>query len=287
MLLTALEFIVCPACKADLDFNGKDNLLCRSCKARYEVREGIPILLANQREGELPNSSHYERIHAAQADPWNYRVRAAEILKRQCIVDQISASCASPSRVLDLGCSSGYMSMELGNICPSVFSVDIALSAVAQARATCTSAISNRHAGHSFYVSRADALPFRSEFFDVVVASDGLDEWNLPPDVERTVLHECHRVLVSGGIAIFTDYLRSERFDDWIAKVKQGPLKVIAVQYLHDRLWYQFESAFHMVSGWGLVKAILRNITLAQLLVRAGRLVGKKGSKHILIVAQK
>jgi uncharacterized protein YbaR (Trm112 family) len=41
-----LEILVCPKCKGDLEFRKEEpSLVCSSCKLRYPVRDGIPIML--------------------------------------------------------------------------------------------------------------------------------------------------------------------------------------------------------------------------------------------------
>jgi uncharacterized protein YbaR (Trm112 family) len=44
-----LEILVCPKCKGDLDHRtDPEELLCRSCRLRYEVRDGIPVMLIDE-----------------------------------------------------------------------------------------------------------------------------------------------------------------------------------------------------------------------------------------------
>jgi uncharacterized protein len=44
-----LEILVCPKCKGDLEhLEAPESLVCRACGVRYEVREGIPILLIDE-----------------------------------------------------------------------------------------------------------------------------------------------------------------------------------------------------------------------------------------------
>lgn len=44
-----LDILVCPKCKGELEYNEDANeLVCRSCKLRYEVRDDIPILLIDE-----------------------------------------------------------------------------------------------------------------------------------------------------------------------------------------------------------------------------------------------
>ncbi len=40
------DILACPVCKADLVYNkDKTGLVCTKCKQKYEIKEGIPILL--------------------------------------------------------------------------------------------------------------------------------------------------------------------------------------------------------------------------------------------------
>jgi uncharacterized protein len=44
-----LEILVCPRCKGDLEYRETEAaLICHACKLRYEVRDGIPILLIDE-----------------------------------------------------------------------------------------------------------------------------------------------------------------------------------------------------------------------------------------------
>jgi uncharacterized protein len=41
-----LELLVCPQCKGDLVLAaGEAGLDCRTCKLRYPIRDGIPVML--------------------------------------------------------------------------------------------------------------------------------------------------------------------------------------------------------------------------------------------------
>lgn len=46
-----LKILVCPLCHGELRVSEQhDNLTCRACKLRFPVREGIPVMLADQAE---------------------------------------------------------------------------------------------------------------------------------------------------------------------------------------------------------------------------------------------
>lgn len=44
-----LEILVCPKCKGDLEYRSvPDELVCHACHLRYEVRDGIPVMLIDE-----------------------------------------------------------------------------------------------------------------------------------------------------------------------------------------------------------------------------------------------
>jgi len=44
-----VEILVCPKCKGDLDYRKDANeLVCQTCRLRYEVRDDIPIMLVDE-----------------------------------------------------------------------------------------------------------------------------------------------------------------------------------------------------------------------------------------------
>ncbi len=44
------EILVCPKCQGELEYqDGQDeSLICRNCRLRYPVRDGIPIMLIDE-----------------------------------------------------------------------------------------------------------------------------------------------------------------------------------------------------------------------------------------------
>ena len=46
-----LAILVCPACKGRLEtVDEETGLVCRACRLRYPVRDGIPVMLADEAE---------------------------------------------------------------------------------------------------------------------------------------------------------------------------------------------------------------------------------------------
>ena len=46
-----LEILVCPKCKGELEHElSPEALVCHTCELRYEVRDGIPVMLIDEAE---------------------------------------------------------------------------------------------------------------------------------------------------------------------------------------------------------------------------------------------
>jgi uncharacterized protein YbaR (Trm112 family) len=44
-----LEILACPKCKGDVALNEEQNgLICKACRLVYEIRDDIPIMLADE-----------------------------------------------------------------------------------------------------------------------------------------------------------------------------------------------------------------------------------------------
>lgn len=44
-----LDILVCPICKANLDYRkAQAELVCKPCKLAYPIRDGIPIMLEDE-----------------------------------------------------------------------------------------------------------------------------------------------------------------------------------------------------------------------------------------------
>ena len=44
-----LDILACPACKADVKLE-KEKIVCVQCGRRYPVKDGIPVMLAEEAE---------------------------------------------------------------------------------------------------------------------------------------------------------------------------------------------------------------------------------------------
>jgi len=44
-----LEILACPACKGDVELKD-EKIVCKSCKKKYPIRDGIPVMLIDEAE---------------------------------------------------------------------------------------------------------------------------------------------------------------------------------------------------------------------------------------------
>lgn len=46
-----LELLVCPKCRGELEYREEESaLLCQRCRLRYNVEDGIPVMLIDEAE---------------------------------------------------------------------------------------------------------------------------------------------------------------------------------------------------------------------------------------------
>ena len=45
------EVLACPKCRGELEYRpDEQNLLCHACRLRYNIRDGIPVMLIDEAE---------------------------------------------------------------------------------------------------------------------------------------------------------------------------------------------------------------------------------------------
>jgi ubiquinone/menaquinone biosynthesis C-methylase UbiE len=226
-----------------------------------------------------PTGSFEER-YRAEHEPWSFSARAAELLRYEWIVNRVAR--LTPRRVLDAGCSIGQLTTRLASLPAEIHALDVSPTAVSRARETVA-----RHGMVRFTTGSATELPYADGTFDLVIASDGLYSWDISADDRQASLRELHRVLRPDGVALLTEHMRKQRFEEFVSEVRASPLRVNEVAFLYDRPWYQFESWLRAIQHWRVAKALRRNLTLGRFLLRLGRLFGSGASRHICVIAKR
>ena len=124
------------------------------------------------------------------------------------IADRVAAVALStepaPSRILDVGCGTGYLLRTLADRCPDALQfagIDAASAMVDVARA------STRDERIAIELGAAEQLPYADAAFDLVLSVTSFDHW---PD-QAAGIAECARVLAPGGYLVLADL-----FSPWL-----------------------------------------------------------------------
>jgi ubiquinone/menaquinone biosynthesis C-methylase UbiE len=105
---------------------------------------------------------------------------------------------ASPQRVLDVGCGTGYLLRLLAGRCPQATELAGVDAAPAMIETAAEQAGDQRL---RFAVGVAERLPYPDDAFDLVVSTTSFDHWA----DQAAGLCECARVLVPGGYLMLAD----------------------------------------------------------------------------------
>ena len=178
--LEGLEAVVrCPACRAPLDWR-VGSAECTQCHARYELVDGIPVLVPSRVDAHKRGQADYFdqvdtefEVTRPHGTPRLYRWLLADKFRRSvsALEDLLEGA-----RVLTVCGGSGMDAEFLARAGGSVVSADISLEAARRTRARA------RRFGVpiSPLVADVEHLPFADRSFDIVYVHDGLHHLEHP-----------------------------------------------------------------------------------------------------------
>lgn len=250
---TREEFSLTPEIKAESDTEILEgDLCCPSCKARYPVQEGIAMVVPRATLPVVRGDAGYNSQEMLSAYLWSHY---SEFFNGGDATDAYAkwAACfkrdagQAPGWALDIGCSVGRLTFEMGKTHDRAIGIDTSLSFIRAARqlmnekrlgfdTVIEGRITQSHAcgldpeykfrATEFIVADATALPFRSGLFATAASVNILEK--VPHPLRH--LEETNRILNRDRASfIFSDpFTWDERVshpDLWIGGRNSGPYK--------------------------------------------------------------
>jgi ubiquinone/menaquinone biosynthesis C-methylase UbiE len=164
-------------------------------------------------------------------DTFVHRGQLRELRQRAADLAQLQPG----ERVLDVGCGTGTLAMEVARRvgrAGCVAGVDPGTQQIARARRSAA----RRHVPIDFQIGVIEQLPFPDQTFDVVLST--LMMHHVPAPLKRQGLAEIARVLKPGGRLVIADFTRKQERQGQAARFHAGGSSV------HDLVTFIKEAGF-------------------------------------------
>jgi SAM-dependent methyltransferase len=199
--------LACPDCRAPLL---ESPLRCDACGRRFEMQDGIPLLLPSSLLGDTEQRQHalYAAVAHEYDDVFPKHVAEHYLTKRTRLIKDVLPL---GGMVLDVGCGTGQLGAAIASEGFDVFGVDLSPSMVARAR--------ERGLAGTFSAITT-ALPFAADSFDLALTVATLHHLETPERVAATV-REMGRVVKRGGFVVLWDHNPANPY--WPILMKRVP----------------------------------------------------------------
>lgn len=139
-------------------------------------------------------SSKKELFYDDISDVWSSKINNSETNKRINVIfyDLLSENEVKNKKFLEVGCGLGYFSHQASKMGAKVTGIDIGPKLVAINKKLTPKG--------KFLVSSASKLPFRKDYFDIVLSTEVIEH----VDDQKSALKEMCRVLKKNGILVIT-----------------------------------------------------------------------------------
>ena len=148
----------------------------------------------------------------------------------------------APSRILDVGCGTGYLLGRLAARAPQAEALDGIDAAPAMIEVARGAAADDRL---SFVAGTAERLPWPAGSFDLVVSTTSFDHWA----DQQAGLAQCARVLAPGGCLVLADLFSVLLLPALLAgrhgkaRTKRRTTRLVTAAGLHSPQWHPLYAA--------------------------------------------
>ena len=189
-----IENLVCTNCKSNL-FYAEREIICNHCGKRFDLIDGFPIMFGDKFDADIEDLRNLYDTQGFKEDDRQSLRGLKRIMAEHSInkILDINFNLVKPflknARVLEVGCGMGQLTEKLSSEANEVYAFDLSLNNLAYTR--------DNRAGDNVFLFLGNALeiPFRDNFFDIVVASEVIEH---VPDPRR-MTDELDRVCRKGG----------------------------------------------------------------------------------------
>lgn len=218
MLKTYMEYLCCPACKADLSML-EQSLLCTACRSHYDIVNGIPILVDLR---NLPTHLSQQITYFENESSNNTLIEDYKLKEWQSnYVERFRSNFNQIDNrlIVDCGAGSGYMAIELARIGAIIIACDLTLKSLQRLKLL----VEREKIADRFIIvcCSAESLPFHGRIADYFISNAVLE--HLPN--EEKAIKEINRVCTMDAGLMVTVPLRYKYLN---------PL-LIPINYIHDK----------------------------------------------------
>ncbi len=141
--------------------------------------------------------AYFDNIYARDPDPWRFATSDYERAKYDATLAALTPA-APYARALEVGCSIGVLTQRLAPLCERLLAIDVAETALAQARARCAAF------GHVQFARMAIPQDWPAGSFDLIVFSEVL--YYLSPEDLAATARLTQASLKPDGAALLVHY---------------------------------------------------------------------------------
>ena len=184
------------------------NLVCPSCRREYEIKDGIVNLLEGQ--GELDSILKSE-ISVRNDQAAKYDERLAGRYYKEVLPTIKSLGDLSGKRIVEYGCGTGRLTLEVEKNCREIIAVDFSLKSLSQLSAKLE--IGNV----GLVLADATQIKTKKNYFDIALATQFFE--HIPAEEQRKIfLNHAKETLVVNGKIVCSIY-----HYDWRRSLKHLP----------------------------------------------------------------